>query len=548
MYLDYFGLQEAPFSIAPDPRYLFMSEHHREALAHLVYGIRSEGGFVLLTGEVGTGKTTVCRCLLEQLPDDCEVAFVLNPKVTSRELLATICDELEIAYPEGNQSVKVFVDRINAYLLANHAAGRRTVVIIDEAQNLSVSVLEQLRLLTNLETNREKLLQIILLGQPEFRDILARQELRQFSQRITARYHLRPLAYEEMVSYVHHRLQVAGLARAASTDLFPRSVLRRLHGLSGGVPRMVNLLCDRALLGVFAKEQRRVTPAILRQAAREVFGERPARPVALLRWVGVGVTAVAVAAVVAAGVYFYDGGGEGVQVLAAQSASDEAVDEAPPGEANEAGEARALDDLSWPGSVAPDLSGALALQGLLARWDMDVMPSAGADPCAFVQELGLRCLRDRGNFRTLEVLDRPALLRIYRDEHSYEVALVGLDGDRASLVVGGEERQVAVADIEAHWLGEFTLVFREPPDYSGNLHPGARDPFVLWLDQRLAEIDGRDWEPRTRPDYDERLVQEVRRFQLSRGLQPDGIVGSKTLIQLGNALGSAEPRLSKAGS
>jgi general secretion pathway protein A len=187
MYTEYFGLRDRPFSIAPDPEYLYMSAHHREALAHLIYGFQTDGGFVLLTGEVGTGKTTVCRCLLEQVPDDAEIAFVLNPKVSAAELLETICDELGIDYPERTTSIKVFVDAINRFLLETHAEGRKTVLIIDEAQNLSVDVLEQIRLLTNLETNKKKLLQVIMIGQPELRDLLKRQELRQLEQRVTAR-------------------------------------------------------------------------------------------------------------------------------------------------------------------------------------------------------------------------------------------------------------------------------------------------------------------------------------------------------------------------
>jgi general secretion pathway protein A len=203
MYREYFELKELPFSIAPDPRYLFMSNQHREALAHLVYGINSDGGFILLTGEVGTGKSTVCRCLLEKIPQNFNIALVLNPKLTVEELLATICDELCIDYPKGNTSIKVFVDYINAYLLDAHAKGRKTVLIIEEAQNLSIDVLEQVRLLTNLETNQRKLLQIIMLGQPELKGMLSRPELRQLSQRITARYHLGSLSKQEASAYVN---------------------------------------------------------------------------------------------------------------------------------------------------------------------------------------------------------------------------------------------------------------------------------------------------------------------------------------------------------
>lgn len=547
MYLDYFGLQEAPFSIAPDPRYLFMSERHREALAHLMYGIRSEGGFVLLTGEVGTGKTTVCRCLLEQLPDNCEVAFVLNPKVTSRELLATICDELAIGYPEGNQSVKVFVDRINAHLLANHAAGRRTVVIIDEAQNLGPAVLEQLRLLTNLETDREKLLQIILLGQPEFREMLARQELRQLSQRITARYHLTPLSYPEMVSYVQHRLQVAGMSTVGSQGLFPNRVLRRLYRLSDGVPRLVNLLCDRAMLGVFVQEKRQVTPRILSQAAQEVLGP-PASSGA--GWRGA-LSAAAVVLIVLAfsAAYHYRDAWLAQPLVEAslpEAQETEPLDEEIlPADA----EAPAAAGVAWPKRLPLWQSERLAFEGLLSLWGVEELPATGSDLCGFVGDLGLQCLRDRGTFRTLETLNRPAMLTLFTENgHPYQVTLVGLDGQDATLLVAGEERQVRLEELQNHWLGEFVLIWRVPPEYTGNLHPGSRDPFVLWLAARLADIEGRPAAPRTSSLYDAALVQEVRRFQLSRGLQPDGIVGSKTLIQLGSALNDSDPRLSATGS
>ena len=269
MYNEYFGFKEAPFSIAPDPRYLYMTAQHREALAHLVYGLNSEGGCILLTGEVGTGKTTICRCLLEQVPQQANVALVLNPKVSEIELLETICDELDISYPDTDNSVKTYTDRIYEFLIASNRKNEKTVLIIDEAQNLNSKVLEQLRLLTNLETNQRKLLQIIILGQPELLDILARPEMRQLAQRITARFHLQPLTRNEVKAYVTHRLAVAG----QNIQLFPENSIKLLYKLSDGVPRLINIICDRALLGAYVESQYAVHTPIIKKAATEVFGE-----------------------------------------------------------------------------------------------------------------------------------------------------------------------------------------------------------------------------------------------------------------------------------
>jgi general secretion pathway protein A len=270
MYLDYFGFSEAPFSIAPDPHYLYLSPRHSEALAHLMFGLKNPGGgIVLLTGEVGTGKTTICRCALERVPEGCDIAFVYNPKLSILELLSTVCDELHIPYPAAARSVKAFMDRINKRLLESHRQGRKTVLIIDEAQNLEVDVLEQLRLLTNLETSERKLLQIILVGQPELLERLDRPELRQFAQRIVARYHLSQLNTAELADYVQHRLAIAGVRR----KLFPNAVIERLYRLSGGIPRVANVICDRALLGAYVEGVDYVDRATLERASREVLGE-----------------------------------------------------------------------------------------------------------------------------------------------------------------------------------------------------------------------------------------------------------------------------------
>ena len=275
MYTHFFRLTREPFSIVPDPRYLFMSPRHHEALAHLMYGAVSGGGIVVLTGEIGTGKTTVCRCFLERIPAGCDVAWIFNPKLTVTELLQSICEEFHIAVPHdaSRDGVKAHIDALNRHLLNAHAAGRNSMLIIDEAQNLSVDVLEQLRLLTNLETGERKLLQIVLIGQPELRGMLAQPALEQLAQRVTARYHLEALSEQETASYIQHRLSTAGL-RSASP--FQPQAMRRIHQITQGVPRRINLLCERALLGSWAQGAYEVNRRILDKAARELF-DRPAR-------------------------------------------------------------------------------------------------------------------------------------------------------------------------------------------------------------------------------------------------------------------------------
>ncbi|WP_026377073.1 ExeA family protein [Aestuariibacter salexigens] len=269
MYLNYFGLSDNPFSIAPNPDYLYMSPRHKEALAHLTFGLRESGGFVMLTGEVGTGKTTVSRKLLQQLPDNTQIAMILNPTLSAMELLATICDELGLEYDEQRASLKYFTDLILSKLAANHDAGMNTVLIIDEAQHLLPEVLEQLRLLTNLETNREKLLKVVLIGQPELQQLLKRQELRQLAQRITARYHLLPLTASEVKSYIAHRLSVAN----GDGSVFSASAMAAVYQISGGIPRVINLLCDRALTLTFTRQDAVVKRHIFIAAANQILGE-----------------------------------------------------------------------------------------------------------------------------------------------------------------------------------------------------------------------------------------------------------------------------------
>ncbi len=272
MVLEHYGLAEPPFSITPDPRFVFLSERHRDALAHLLFGIGQggSGGFVQLTGEVGTGKTTLSRLLLEQIPQNTRVALVLNPRVSAIELLETICEELHIDVGGRRGSVKALIDALNAYLLDAYAQGLRVVVVIDEAQNLSVEALEQVRLLTNLETDTQKLLQIVLLGQPELRAMLAREDLRQLSQRITARFHLTPLDADETAEYLRHRYRIAGGQRFP----FTARALRRIHARSGGVPRLINVIAERSLLAGYARDATTLDERIVDLAADEALPAR----------------------------------------------------------------------------------------------------------------------------------------------------------------------------------------------------------------------------------------------------------------------------------
>lgn len=267
MYTGFFGLTSPPFSIAPNPDFMYLSPRHTEALAHLRYGLGDAGGFVLLTGEVGTGKTTVSRTLLQELDEQTEVAFILNPTLSELELLAAICDELKIRYKKTDTSLKLLSDKITQRLQKNHDVGKKTILIIDEAQHLQPAVLEQLRLLTNLETNTKKLLQVILIGQPELQQLLQRNDLRQLAQRITARYHLLPLNFAEVQHYVRFRLQVAGCQRPVFSD----KAVKKLFELSGGIPRLVNLLADRAMLAAYSQQQPLVEANNVQRAAAEIL-------------------------------------------------------------------------------------------------------------------------------------------------------------------------------------------------------------------------------------------------------------------------------------
>jgi general secretion pathway protein A len=546
MYRQYFGFSEAPFSIAPDPRYLYLSQRHQEALAHLLYGVNGDGGIVLLTGEVGAGKTTVCRCLLEQIPASCDVAYIFNPKLTVEELLSTICVEFGIACLPGNHSIKVFVDCINAYLLEAHARDRHTVLIIDEAQNLSAEVLEQMRLLTNLETNQRKLLQIILIGQPELATMLERPELRQLSQRIVARYHLGPLSKPEVAAYVRHRLEVAG----AKHQLIPARLTGRLYRLSGGVPRVINVLCDRALLGAYVQGKERVDGATLAEAAREVFYRPTRESNNVLRALSVTLILVAAAALA---LTWYRQEQDKPRSKAVPPLSAKPAAPAKPGGVEHAGappaaapvkvEAALPDTLEWPADEALPASRSLAYAALFRAWGEDY--DQGADPCQQAEGFGLRCRSARAGLDELRELNRPAVLRM-RDAQGEEfhATLTALGDNSASFALGAQTRTVSLGALAAQWSGHYTLLWRAPTHVNDKILPGEHGAAVQWLAGQLARSQGRVADSADDRVFDEALARELKQFQLTHGLIPDGAVGPQTLIRLAGQGDQTAPKLS----
>jgi general secretion pathway protein A len=526
MYQSYFGLAEEPFSIAPDPRYLYMSQRHQEALAHLLYGVNAGGGFVLLTGEVGAGKTTVCRCLLDQIPESCDVAYIFNPKLTVAELLSTICVEFGIACPPGNPSVKVYIDCINAYLLDAHAKGRHTVLIIDEAQNLSAEVLEQLRLLTNLETNQHKLLQIILLGQPELAAMLARPELRQLGQRIIARFHLGPLGKQEISAYVQHRLVVAGAQRL----LFPTALMGSLYRLSGGIPRIINVLCDRALLGAYVQSKEKVDRATLKQAAREVF-HNPATKRSMIRPLLAGL--LLASAALAAALYQHD----------AQT-PPQTKTETPP----VITKPKLPDVLEWPTTYPFEHSQELAYAALFKTWGANFQSADyhENDECLQAEAIGLRCLKTRGGLEELRRLNLPAVLLLQdKQGQKFNATLTKLDERSATFVIGDETRVVSHGAFAEQWSGHYSLLWRVPPFVNQKLRPGDRGPDVEWLGKQLAQLNGKVAETTKDPVFDEVMMRQVRQFQLAQGLIPDGTVGLQTMMRLSSAADATSPKLNR---
>lgn len=590
MTLAHYGLAEPPYSITPDPRFVHLGERHRDALAHLRHGIETGGGggFVQLTGEIGTGKTTLLRLLLSQLPDDIRVALVLNPRLGANELLEAICDELGIDTAGLRGNGKALVDALNAFLLDAYAKGLRVVLVIDEAQALPLDTLEQVRLLTNLETDTQKLLQVLLLGQPELRDIVARDDMRQLAQRITARFHLTPLDAQESGAYLRHRFRVAGGAQFPFTP----DAVARLHARAGGVPRLLNAIAGRALLAGYARDTRSIDVALVDEAADEVLP-----PVVATRTsftLHKGMVALVVAAAIALGALGQwlldmrrDHGGDATAVAGAAAGGDvgavagEGVASADGGAAASSGAGAHASAASGPhtatgGSRTPATSGEVtdadafgrrivaasprpgaAWTPLLRAWKLPATPQDTAAAAACITEIapGVYCVRARASLDRLLATARPALLRLRSEGHETWALLRGGDGARATLWVDGSDVTVERLALDGAWTGDYVALWRGPPALVIPARMGDQGATVDWISARLGDADSGDAQaaraaPATRAasatgaaatagastTFDATLRASLLRFQRARGLSADGVAGPETMLVLAAAL------------
>ncbi len=567
MYHQYFGLKEAPFSIAPNPVYLFMSRRHKEALAHLLYGVNHGGGFVLLTGEVGTGKTTVSRALLKQLPQNTDLAYILNPTLSAVELLATICDELKVTDIKDATSLKELSDRLHQFLLENHAQGRNTVLIIDEAQHLDYKVMEQIRLLTNLETDEKKLLQIVFIGQPELNELLAKPELRQLAQRITARFHIEPLTLAEAQAYIRHRLMVAGMP--ASQTLFGASAVKMIHTATDGIPRLINVICDRALLGAYTHNRPMVDAEIAKAAIAE-SSHRPARnPNPKLPNIMVwGLSALLV--VVLVGMLIAKIGRDrpdlGLPEIAlteqgqimreadvakaesaivpAKASSISGVDSEPQSQAQAQAQSQpkpkpdnatdSVEQTLYRTSFSLKKDAVNALQQALSVFTGDF-----DQPCRQLKSFGVRCqTMDFRSWQEFTHHNRPAVLRLDIDDQQRYLAVVATSGNNRLQVVSsdGTQHTWQMFQLGQYWSGQTDLLWQPPNSYTALLNPGDRSPFVRWLANSFAKLDDQT-QPLAEFEYNQSLERRVMFFQSNNAIPANGIVDLNTVLKINDQLG-----------
>lgn len=549
MYLEHFGLKERPFSIAPDPRFLFMSGRYREALSHLIYGVQEGGGFVLLTGEVGTGKTTVCRCLLQQLPENTRLAFVLNPKLNSAELLATLCDEFNIEYPENCNSLKILTDKLSEYLLECYQKNLNAVVMIDEAQNLHSDVLEQIRLLTNLETNQKKLLQIILVGQPELQEKLAQRNLRQLAQRITARYHLQPLNLKETMAYLLHRVRIAG----SKNNLFSRQAIEYLHLKTQGIPRLVNTVCDRALLAAANANKTKVDRALMIKAVNEILGEdkrlsnteKTRGKLFKTVFISAGLAMIFILA-------FWLG--KNWQPSPTKIQVKQVAPEQPVKIQNLSEDLKETDiSVNHSKTNAPktnnpqqtilekllgnhvwDTNSRRSMKALLSLWQVEYPLFLDKDACQFAFDYALKCEQQTGNWQQLREYNRPAVLKFSAGINGeFWLLLKSLQGMQATFLIDGKETNLNISQLSSLWTGEFVFVWALPPGFTTGNKLNDQGEAVVWLIENLNALDPLNENFLEKTDiFSQAVEQRLINYQQSRGITADGILGMQSILKI----------------
>jgi len=560
MYTDFFGLHEKPFELSPDPRYLFLSASHREVLGHLIYGIEQGEGFIAITGEVGTGKTTLCRTLLDRLGSDSEVAFLFNPHLAPVDLLKSI--NAEFGLSTFGHSIPELVEVLNEFLLDKNTQHRSVLLIVDEAQTLSIETLEQIRLLSNLETRTSKLLQIVLLGQPELDEKLETHELRQLRQRIAVRWQLGPLAAAETRDYVHHRLRI-GAGRECR--VFTDASLASIHRLSGGVPRLINVLCDRALLAAYGDNVRQVDRARVAAVAREVWPQRRGRARSGLKRAGWAALAAAIAVAGFAVGLRWGGPAENppgdeeraLPVGRAAPAPMAAVGAAPPARLDPTPPRmppprRGVNAVAPPSEEqlvldallplrTPEASNAAVLAAALEAWHL--APGAGDDlsRAALMDALTaneLSTLRlEAGNVAGLLQVGLPAILQLRVPGGEVRSVLVRrIEAEDVYLrgVIAGETVRTTLRDIEARWTGDAYAIWRDYAGLPGNIAYGDSGPQVEWLQQALARTGHFTGVPHG--GFNDATLAAVRAFQTASGIAPDGRVGPMTKIRIYQAL------------
>ena len=542
MYTEFFHLKEVPFSIAPDPRFFFMSDRHKEALTHLTYGLQGAGGFVMLTGEVGTGKTTVSRALAQNLTSDTRIGYIHNPAMSELELLAALCDQFKLDYDQQDLSLKILFDCLHHYLLANSQEGKSCVVIIDEAQLLSTAALEQLRLLTNLDIEHKKLLHIVLIGQPELQLKLKQPELRQLAQRITARYHLLPLTETELTSYVAYRLSIA----SGNPGIFSRKVLKRIHQHTDGVPRLVNLVCDKALYCAFQARANKITPKHVEDAVKAVVvtGTSKAKSsntglvaglfTALL--LGVGITGYQL------GWFAIPDDNAAVDnVIPAIVSVDRDTTKVESIQAPVASEV--MSDKALLADIKSARKQSRATQFLYKEWGYDIALKDAT--CRNAQYANLRCLQRQGNYAQLVQYNLPSVVRLFDNlGEDYYAALLSITSAGVELQLNDSHILVSQAWFEKYWSGDFTLFWTAPSRFRNSLKQNDKGELIRWLDRNVSAVLGEEALSGTK--FDALLMDKVMRFQQQSGLTADGIVGPQTMMTVVHYADSTVPKLNVA--